>query len=98
MIKELTFDVETQKLFSEITTTDPGDLGISVVSAYRRELDESTLTEISGKMYSFWGKDLNGLWNLFKGVDRVIGFNTLKFDIPALRPYAPEDLQKLPNL
>lgn len=98
MLKELIFDVETQKLFSEITTIDPGDLGISVVSAYRRELDETTLTETSGIMQSFWVQDLTGLWDLFKGTNRIIGFNTLKFDLPALKPYAPEDLTKLPNL
>jgi hypothetical protein len=39
---EVFFDVETKKLFSEINTRAPGDLGVSVVSVYKRELDSKT--------------------------------------------------------
>lgn len=53
MITEVVFDCETQKLFSEITTNDPGDLGISLVSVYVRTVDD-TQREITGNMYSFW--------------------------------------------
>ncbi|MFC1649512.1 ribonuclease H-like domain-containing protein [Patescibacteria group bacterium] len=92
--KEVVFDVETQKLFSDIATQNPGDLKISVVSAYTRLVDEKQ-NETKGKMYSFWVDNLNGLWDLFSVADRIIGFNTISFDIPALQPYAPYSLAKL---
>ncbi|MFH0749942.1 MAG: ribonuclease H-like domain-containing protein [Candidatus Gottesmanbacteria bacterium] len=88
MITELIFDVETKKLFSDITTDDPGELGVSVVSVYRRTLN-TALEEIEGEMRSFWEKDFFSMWPWFVKADRIIGFNSLKFDVPALRPYAP---------
>lgn len=97
MISEIIFDVETQKLFSEIDTENPGDLGISIVSLYKREVDADQ-TEISGKIYSFWENELDNMWSLFTGVKRVIGFNSVKFDVPALAPYAKIDLAKLNHL
>jgi DEAD/DEAH box helicase domain-containing protein len=88
MITELIFDVETKKLFSDITTDDPGELGVSVVSVYRRTLNQA-LEEVEGEMRSFWEKDFSSMWPWFAEADRIIGFNSLKFDVPALRPYAP---------
>lgn len=96
MVTEVIFDIETKKLFNEISTANPADLGVSIVSVYRRELDES-LREITGIMQSFWESDLAAMWPLFVGVDRIIGFNSLKFDVPALKPYAPYNLTKLPH-
>jgi len=99
---ELIFDVETQKLFSDITTEDPGDLGISVVSVYRREVDD-TGKEIRGEMKSFWhpaagmSPVLEEMWSWFEEADRIIGFNSKKFDIPALRHHFIKDLSKLPH-
>lgn len=94
MVTELVFDVETKKLFSDIETDDPGDLGVSIVSAYRRKLNDA-YTEIAGEMKSFWEKDFDELFSWFLDADRIIGFNTLKFDVPALQPYASYDLKKL---
>ena len=88
MITELIFDVETKKLFSDITTDDPGELGVSVVSVYRRRMS-AAYEEIEGEMKSFWEKDFSSMWPWFLEADRIIGFNSLKFDVPALRPYAP---------
>lgn len=96
MITEVIFDCETQKLFSEITTNDPGDLGISLVSVYVRTVDE-TQREITGNMYSFWENELAGMWPHFLSAKRVIGFNSLKFDVPALKNYAPPTFTKLPH-
>ncbi len=96
MITEVIFDCETQKLFSEITTNDPGDLGISLVSLYVRTVDE-TQRELSGKMYSFWEHELSQMWPHFLTAKRIIGFNSVKFDIPALRKYAPPAFAKLPH-
>ena len=93
---EVIFDLETQKFFDETGTTDPADLGVSVVSVYRRKLN-SGFSEESGQMQSFWVQDLDGMWKLFSDADRIIGFNSLRFDVPALRPYAPSFFSKLPH-
>lgn len=96
MIDEVIFDVETQKLFNEITTNDPGDLGISIVSVYARQVDDNQ-NEIKGTMYSFWEHELAGMWDLFSHAKRIIGFNTVKFDVPALKKYAPATFARLPH-
>lgn len=96
MITEVIFDCETQKLFSEITTNDPADLGISLVSVYVRTIDD-TQREIKGIMYSFWESEIPAMWQYFKSAQRIIGFNSLKFDVPALALYAPPEFNKLPH-
>ena len=96
MITEVFFDVETQKLFADIGSFDPANLGISIVSVYVRSVDESQ-KELSGAMYSFWEEELPDMWKHFSGVSRIIGFNTIKFDIPTLGPYAPTGFEKLPH-
>jgi DEAD/DEAH box helicase domain-containing protein len=93
---EVIFDIETQKFFDDTGTSDPGDLGVSVVSLYKRTLDEN-LHEVEGTMYSFWEKELSEMWKLFWDADRIIGFNSINFDVPALRPYAPQGFAKLPH-
>jgi len=93
---EVIFDIETQKLFSDITGDNIADLGVSIVSAYKRNINDEG-DEIDGKMDSFWIDDLSGLWSLFSGVDRIIGFNSNSFDVPVLLPLAPYDLKKLPH-
>lgn len=99
MLTEVIFDVETQKLFSDLDGHDPAGLGVSIVSAYIRQLDD-TLKEVSGTMQSLWENELDRLWPVFRSAHRIIGFNTLKFDIPVLKPYAPQalNLARLPHL
>lgn len=97
MVREIIFDVETKKLFSDVPSDDPGLLGVSIVSVYKRILDDQ-YREIEGEMCSFWEKDFDRMWPWFTTSDRIIGFNTLKFDIPALRPYTQIDLEKLNHL
>lgn len=97
MYQEVIFDIETKKLFDQIE--DPSnlpDLGVSIVSVYRRELDED-LNEINGEMKSFWEKDLPQMWSWFEGADRVIGFNSIKFDAAVLSPLYQRDIFKLPH-
>lgn len=96
MILEVIFDCETQKLFSEISTNDPADLGISIVSVYVRQVDD-TQRELSGHMYSFWENELADMWQYFATAKRIIGFNSLKFDVPALIRHAPTTFTKLPH-
>jgi len=102
MVFELFFDVETQKLFSDITSDDPADLGISIVSVYRREFNDEG-KEIHGEMKSFWHPSvgihpiIDEMWEWFEHADRIIGFNSKKFDVPVLRPHYPKDIFKLPH-
>lgn len=96
MLTQAFFDVETQKLFSETGSYDPSALGISIVSVYIRTVDENQ-QEQTAAMYSFWEEELPDMWKHFSGVSRIIGFNTIKFDIPTLSPYAPTGFEKLPH-
>ena len=85
MITEVIFDCETKKLFNEIGSNDPADLGVSIVSLYVRTVDDDQ-REISGNMYSFWEPDFPSMWPYFLQAKRIIGFNSIKFDVAALRP------------
>lgn len=96
MITEVIFDIESQRLFSEVEGNEPSKLGVSIVSLYTRRVSEDQ-TEISGEMKSFWEHELDAMWPYFTQAQRIIGFNTLKFDVPVLLPYAPENFSKLPH-
>lgn len=37
------------------------------------------------------------MWKYFWQADRIIGFNSINFDVPALLPYAPAGFAKLPH-
>jgi len=91
---EIIFDTETKKFFDEIEGYDAGKLGVSITSVYTRTLD-SSFREIDGKMRSFWEKDFNEMFKLFEKADRIIGFNSIGFDVPALSPYLPPHWPKL---
>jgi DEAD/DEAH box helicase domain-containing protein len=93
---EVIFDLETKKFFDDTGTNDPADLGVSVLSLYHRQFD-SQGKEISGQLMSFWEPDFDRMWKLFQEADRIIGFNSLNFDVPALKPYAPAGFAKLPH-
>lgn len=104
---EVVFDIETKSLFGDNGASEPGHLGVSIVSAYRREIDDEG-NEKKGEMESFWdeeAKNVDGgvlgfskLWEWFEGADRIIGFNTLDFDVPALAPvFAGKNIYALPH-
>lgn len=94
MVTEIIFDIETKKIFDDIVGNDPADLGISIISTYKRQLDDN-FNEISGKMESFFEEDFAKMWPIFTNVDRIIGFNSNHFDVPAMAPLAPYDFKKL---
>lgn len=96
MLTEVFFDVETKKLFGDVAENDPSLLGVSIVSVYSREIDDY-LNEVEGKIQSFWEKDLDRMWPIFQEADRIIGFNSLGFDVPALKPYTNFPFSKLPH-
>ena len=93
---EVIFDTETKKFFDEIQDFDPAKLGISVVSVYSRTLDGS-FREIEGKIESYWEAGFPKMWEIFAKADRIIGFNSLGFDVPALSPYSPVSFASLPH-
>ncbi len=85
-IVEVFFDLETKHWFDESGIASLSDLGVSIVCMYVRP---------ENKMYSFWEKDFDQMWQIFRRANRIIGFNSLKFDVPVLAPYAPTDWTKL---
>lgn len=97
MFTEVIFDLETQKFFDEIEGSDPANLGVSILSMYVRTLDEN-FKEIKGEMISFFEEDLPKAWEYFKKADRIVGFNSKHFDVPALKNYLPAELTKIPHL
>jgi DEAD/DEAH box helicase domain-containing protein len=105
MQTEVFFDVETKKLFSDVAENDPALLGVSIVSVYSREINENLeeaggrkiLSEVEGNMQSFWEKEFDKMWPIFQKANRIIGFNSLGFDVPALKPYTNFPFNKLPH-
>ena len=95
-VYEVIFDTETKKFFDDESGFDPSKLGVSVVSVYTRKLDED-LKELEGVMQSFWESDFEKMFKLIEGADRIIGFNSKGFDVPALSPYLPPHWEKLPH-
>ena len=96
--KEVFFDVETKSFFDfeSDSPRDPSTLGVSIVSVYIREVDEHG-QEITGVMKSFFEADFPAMWEVFANANRIVGFNSIKFDVPALKPYAPAYFAKLPH-
>jgi hypothetical protein len=105
MYNEVIFDCETKKIFAEVERDDPALLGVSIVSLYERKLDEKfnevegrkVLSEVEGKIQSFWEEDFGKMWPIFQNADRIIGFNSIDFDVPALTPYVNFPFAKLPH-
>ncbi|HTK03912.1 MAG TPA: ribonuclease H-like domain-containing protein [Alphaproteobacteria bacterium] len=91
---EIIFDTETKKFFDEIEGFDASKLGVSITSVYSRTLDDN-FQEVEGKMQSFWEPDFPEMFKLFEKADRIIGFNSIGFDVAALSPYLPAHWPKL---
>ena len=96
MFYEVIFDLETKKFFDETGRFDPSELGVSIVSLYRRKVDED-FKELEGEILSFWEGEFEKMWKFFLEADRIVGFNSVGFDVPALSPYAPKGFSKLPH-
>ncbi|KKT42673.1 MAG: hypothetical protein UW64_C0028G0006 [Microgenomates group bacterium GW2011_GWC1_44_37] len=103
---EVVYDIETKNFFNDTDLRNPEDLGISVVSAYRREMDDD-LREVFGEMKSFWTPEaltvvgaeefiFDHMWEWFEEADRIIGYNSFGFDNPAMNGiYEKGDFTKL---
>ena len=91
---EVIFDTETKKFFDEVSGNDPSKLGVSITSVYSRTLNDD-FNEVEGKMQSFWEPEFPEMFKLMEKADRIIGFNSFTFDVPALSPYLPAHWSKL---
>lgn len=90
---EIFFDVETKKIFEEVKDRDPNLLGVSIISVFRREINNGG-KEVIGSIQSFWEHELKNAWRIFEEADRIIGFNSIRFDVEALKPYFPQKFSK----
>jgi len=88
---EVFFDLETKSFFDE-GISESSRLGVSIVSVYFRDTENG-----DSQMVSFWEHQVPDMWGLFRKADRIVGFNTMGFDVPVLKPYAPTDFSKLPH-
>ncbi len=86
------FDVETKKTFDEVGGYHPEKLEVSVSGVWWGE-DGS-----EGQYKAFREKEFSEMFKLFERADRIVGFNSIGFDMPALAPYYAGNLLSLPNL
>ncbi len=82
--KEVVFDIET---IGDIKQFD--SLEVTVVSIYQYETDSYR---------SFEKHELKDLWPIFESAERLIGYNSLHFDLPVLAKYYQGDLTHIPHL
>lgn len=91
-MKLVVFDVETKKAFDEVGGYYPAKLGVSVSGVWYGEAGSE------GTIRGFREEEFPEMFKIFETADRVVGFNSIDFDLPALSPYYVGDLLKLPNL
>jgi len=85
-MKLVVFDVETKKAFDEVGGYYPDKLGVSVSGVWYDD-----------KLRAFREEEFPEMFKIFETADRIVGFNSIDFDMPALSPYYVGDLQQLPN-
>jgi len=86
---EVVLDIETQNSFQEVGEYNPALLKISLIGCYFYDTDTYE---------SFLEADLPKLWPRLEAATRIIGYNTLGFDIPVMAKYYAGDLLKIPQL
>lgn len=90
-MKLVVFDVETKKAFDEVGGFYPEKLGVSVAGVWYGE--ENT----AGTLKAYKEEEFGEMFKIFESADRIVGFNSIDFDMVALKPYYLGDLKKLPN-
>ena len=85
------FDVETKKSFDEVGGFFPEKLGVSVSGVWYGE--EGGM----GTLRGFREEEFGEMFKIFEQADRIVGFNSIDFDMAALKPYYLGDLLKFPN-
>jgi DEAD/DEAH box helicase domain-containing protein len=88
-MKKIVFDIETKNVFSDVGSSDPTALDISLVGIYDSETDSYS---------SFLENELHKLWPILERANMIIGFNSDHFDIPLLNKYYHGDLSKIKSL
>ncbi len=84
------FDVETRRSAAEVGGWHRADrMGVSVAVAYDSKADG---------YFAYQQEELPALFDLLRGADLVVGFNSLRFDYAVLSAFAPFDLHTLPSL
>ena len=90
-MKLVVFDVETKKAFDEVGGFFPEKLGVSVSGVWYGE------EGAQGTLRGFREEEFGEMFKIFESADRIVGFNSIDFDMAALKPYYLGDLLKLPN-
>ena len=88
-MRKVVFDIETKNIFSDVGSTDPARLDISVVCIYDYQ---------TNSFKSFLENEISKLWPVIERADMLIGFNSDHFDIPLLNKYYTGDLTKIRSL
>jgi DEAD/DEAH box helicase domain-containing protein len=94
------FDVETKKSFDEVDGYYPAKLGVSVSGVWWGEYDLTSPAAslgVGGTLRAFREEEFPEMFKIFESADRIVGFNSIDFDMSALSPYYVGDLLKLPN-
>lgn len=98
-MRHVILDVETIRTFDEVGGYKPEKLGVSFVGVVERQSLPVTLGEkVEEVRHELFEKDLDRLWPILEGVEVVVGFNIDGFDMPALKPYCPDDIGKFATL
>jgi len=99
-MKLVVFDVETKKAFDEVGGYFPEKLGVSVAGVWYGEYDPTSPAAslgARGTLRGFKEEEFGEMFKIFEAADRIVGFNSIDFDMMALKPYYLGDLFKLPN-
>ena len=88
-MRYVVFDLETQNTFSDVESSNPADLDISVGCAYDSMTDTYTVVTVN---------ELQKLWPIFEQAEVLVGYNSNHFDIPLLNKYYPGDLTKIKSI
>jgi DEAD/DEAH box helicase domain-containing protein len=86
---EVVLDIETQNTFDEVGGYFTDKLKVSLVGCYFYDTDSYE---------SFLEEDLPALFARLERCTRIIGYNSIGFDMPVLNNYYPGDLLKIGQL
>lgn len=82
-------DIETQNTWSDETGFTTDGLKISYVGVIEME---------TNKELDFWESDMDKLGELLKTADKVVGYNSISFDMPVIANYLGAWVKDLPQL
>lgn len=89
MTNEIVLDIETSNTFQDVGGYHHDKLDISVIGCYFYDTDEYKCFE---------QHEFPELWKRLEQTDRIIGYNTIGFDLPVMNRYYAGDFLKFSNL